>query len=93
MGDAIGTRSEVGEVTGLATGHVMLVVGSGEFRPELKEANEGKDLPLGIIRDGIPKGRGVGLAGFIEQCLRRPPRASRGDTAAGVRRLERPGAA
>ena len=63
VGDAIGSRSEVGEVTGLATGHVMLVVGSGEFRPELKEANEGKDLPLGIIRDGIPKGRGVGLAG------------------------------
>ena len=65
MGDSAGVRSrdEVGEVTGLATGHVMLVVGSGEFRPELKEANEGKDLPLGIIRDGIPKGRGVGLAG------------------------------
>ena len=63
MGDAIGTRSEVGEVSGLATGHVMLVVGSGELGPELKEANEGKDLPLGIIRDGIPKGRRVGLAG------------------------------
>ena len=63
VGDAIGSRSEVGEVTGLATGHVMLVVGSGELGPELKEANEGKDLPLGIIRDGIPKGRRVGLAG------------------------------
>ena len=62
VGDAIGSRSEVGEVTGLATGHVMLVVGSGEFRPELKEGDQGENLPLGIIRDGIPKGRGVGLA-------------------------------
>ena len=63
VGDTIGARGEVGEVTGLATGHVMLVVGSRELRPELKEANEGKDLPLGIVRDGIPKRRGVGLAG------------------------------
>ena len=60
MRDAIGTR---GEVTGLATSHVMLVVGSRELGPELKESNESKDLPLGIVRDGIPKSRGVGLAG------------------------------
>ena len=63
VGDTIGARGEVGEVTGLATGHVMLVVGSRELGPELKEANEGKDLPLGIVRDGIPKRRGVGLTG------------------------------
>ena len=61
--DAIGTRGEVGEVTGLATGHVVLVVGGGELGPELEEANEGKDLPLGIVRDGVPESRGVGLAG------------------------------
>ena len=63
MGDSVGARSEVRVVTGLATCHVMLVVGSGKLRPELKEADEGENLPLGIVRDGIPESRGVGLTG------------------------------
>ena len=65
VGDSAGVRSgdEVGEVTGLATGHVMLVSISRKLGPELKEGDQGENLPLGGVTDGIPKGRGVGLAG------------------------------
>ena len=61
VGDALGARNKVGVVTGLSAGHVVLVVTDGQLSPELKEANEAKDLPLGLVRDGVPKSRGVGL--------------------------------
>ena len=65
MGDSarVRTGDEVGEVSGLATCHVMLVRVGRELRPELKEGNQGKDLPLGSVTDGVPESRGVGLAG------------------------------
>ena len=51
---------EVRVVTWLSSGHVMLVVWGGKFRPEFKEGDEGEDLPLGRVRYGIPKFRWVG---------------------------------
>jgi hypothetical protein len=65
VGDSAGVRSrdEVGEVTGLATGHVMLVSVGRKLRPELKEGDGSENLPLCGVADSIPKGRGVGLAG------------------------------
>ena len=65
VGDSARVRSgnEVGEVTGLATGHVMLVSIGRKLGPELKEGDQGEDLPLGSVADGIPKSRGVGLSG------------------------------
>ena len=41
----------------------MLVSISRKLGPELKEGDQGENLPLGGVTDGIPKGRGVGLAG------------------------------
>ena len=63
MGEAIGARFKVGIVTGLATSHVVLMVGSGKFGPELKESNHANDLPLRGVRDFVPKSRGVGVGG------------------------------
>lgn len=62
MGEAIGARFKVGIVTGLATSHVVLMVGSGKFGPELKESNHANDLPLRGVRDFVPKSRGVGVS-------------------------------
>jgi hypothetical protein len=63
VGNSIRTRNEVREVTRLSSSHVMLVVWGGKLGPELEESDQSKDLPLGIVRDSIPKSRGV--------CLRR----------------------
>ena len=41
----------------------MLVVRGGKLTPELKESDESKDLPLGVVSDGVPESRGVGLRG------------------------------
>ena len=57
--DSIRSRGEIGEVTGLSSPHVMCVVRGGELTPEFKEANEAENLPLGGVRDGVPKGGGV----------------------------------
>ena len=62
VGNSIRTRNEVREVTRLSSSHVMLVVWGGKLGPELEESDQSKDLPLGIVRDSIPKGRGVGLS-------------------------------
>ena len=61
--DAIRAAGEVGEVAGLSTTHVMLVLRSREFTPELEESDEAEDLPLGRVTDGIPESRRVGLRG------------------------------
>ena len=65
VGDSLSVRisDEVGEVTGLATSHVVLVIFGGILGPELKESNHGKDLPLRGVRDFVPKSRGVGVGG------------------------------
>lgn len=60
--DSTRSRDEVGEVTGLSTLHVVLVTANGELTPELKETNKAEDLPLGVLANGVPQGRGVGLA-------------------------------
>ena len=59
--DSIRSRGEVWEVTRLATGHVVLVIGGGKFAPEFKEGDKREDLPFGVNADSIPKGRRVGL--------------------------------
>ena len=41
----------------------MLVFWSRELTPEFEETNYKENLPLGSVRDGVPKGRGVGLSG------------------------------
>jgi len=59
--DSFWSSNEVREVTWLSSGHVMLVARGGKLTPEFKEGDEAEDLPLGIIRYGIPKSRWVGL--------------------------------
>ena len=52
---------EVGEVSGLASSHVVLVFRSGKFAPELEESDQSENLPLGIVADSIPESRRVGF--------------------------------
>mmetsp|Transcript_28958 Transcript_28958/g.60978 ORF Transcript_28958/g.60978 Transcript_28958/m.60978 type:complete len:246 (-) Transcript_28958:74-811(-) len=59
--DSIRSGDEVGEITRLSSPHVVLVVRCGKLAPELKEPNESKDLPLGVIRDSIPESGGVSV--------------------------------
>lgn len=61
--DAIRSSGEVREVTRNTTSHVVLVCRGGKLTPELKECNQAEDLPLGIVRDCVPKGRRVGFGG------------------------------
>mmetsp|Transcript_15824 Transcript_15824/g.23830 ORF Transcript_15824/g.23830 Transcript_15824/m.23830 type:complete len:206 (-) Transcript_15824:246-863(-) len=57
-GDRVGERVESGEVSRLATAHVVLLSLSLEhvrvLTPELEEANREDDLPLGRLGDSIP---------------------------------------
>jgi len=41
----------------------MFVATYRELTPEFKEGNDTENLPLGIIRNGIPKSRRVGFTG------------------------------
>jgi len=50
---------EVGEVTGLSSSHVMLVVIGGDFGPKFQEKDESENLPLRVIGDLVPKLRRV----------------------------------
>ena len=61
VGKAIRTRGEVRVVTWLSSLHVMGVLRSTEFTPEFQESNEGENLPLGTVANGIPKLRRVGV--------------------------------
>jgi len=61
VGDSIRSRNEVREVTWLSSGHVMLVLRGGKLGPELKESDQSENLPLGIVGNGVPKSRWVGL--------------------------------
>jgi hypothetical protein len=61
VGDSIGSRYEVGEVTRLSSSHVMLVLRGGKLAPEFKESDQSENLPLSIVGNSVPKSRGVGL--------------------------------
>jgi hypothetical protein len=54
MGNSIRATDEVGVVTGPSTSHVVLVGGSGELTPELKETDEREDLPLCRFTHAVP---------------------------------------
>lgn len=66
MGDSVLTVSEVGEISGAAPSHVVLVLGGGELGPEFEETNDEENLPLGGVGDGVPKLGGVGLGGELD---------------------------
>ena len=63
MRDSSGSADEVGVVSWTSARHVVLVVRGRELRPPFKEGDNSEDLPLGAIRDGVPKCRRVGLSG------------------------------